>query len=99
MMCYGCWVEEGKLAVMSDAVLKAAPLIRAADDCGAMHIVVSDWNLDDDHIEFCKNYETATPEDVVLCDLMAAMTYDERLSAMALADGYIDETGKERGLA
>jgi hypothetical protein len=95
-MCYGCWAEEGRPTKMTPAVIEIAPLLREADEFGAMHIAVSDWNLDDDNIEFCRDYETATPDEKSLCAKLLAMSYPERLSAMALAEGFIDEAGKER---
>lgn len=95
-MCYGCYIEAGSPTVMSQAVLAIAPRLRKADPYGACHIVVSDWNLEDEHIEFCRDEPEASDEDRTLMTDLLALSEDERHTAMALADGYIDEAGVER---
>lgn len=94
-MCYGCWQEEGKPIKITPAVIELAPLLRRADEFGAMHIAVSDWNLDDSDIAFCRDYETATAEEKDLCRRLLALTVPERFTAMALSKGFIDEIGRE----
>lgn len=96
-MCYGCWQEEGKPVKMTPSVIEIAPLLREADEFGAMHIAVSDWNFDDEDIEICRECHTATPDEKELCSRLLALDIEERLSAMALADGFIDVSGKEIG--
>ena len=56
-MCYGCWAEMGYPTSTSEAVAHAADLMRVALDYpvgGNFHIVVEDWNVEDDHIEYCR---------------------------------------------
>lgn len=92
-MCYGCWIDEGKPSNVTPSVLKAAPMIQEADEFGAMHIVVSDWNLEDDNVRFCLAEARLTPEERILGSLLLDMPYIERVTAMALADGFIDANG------
>lgn len=52
-MCYGCYEEAGKPAIVNDKIKKAAELVKnlyKQDGCGAggyAHIVTDDWNLED----------------------------------------------------
>lgn len=56
-MCYGCWEEYGKPLVVNETTAKTAELVKRlyefAAAGGNCHIVTDDWNLEDDHIEFC----------------------------------------------
>lgn len=89
-MCLNCWEEEGKPYKVTDAVREWAPKFGAADEFGALHIVVSDWNLEDENLEFCKNYEGVTPDEVALMEAMQRMTWEERW-ATAILGQYPEE--------
>ena len=56
-MCYGCYEEEGKPSIINKATRAAAKLIESVYDFsevgGNAHVVVNDWNLDDDDIQWC----------------------------------------------
>lgn len=58
-MCRGCWEEYGSPMFLSDRVCKAAVLIEKVYEQvgggvgGNLHIVVDDWNLEDDSIKWC----------------------------------------------
>ncbi len=60
-MCYGCYEENGKPAIVNDKTKKAAELItniynqKDGAAGGYAHIVTDDWNLTDDDIEYCIN--------------------------------------------
>jgi len=68
---------------------------------GPLHIIVEDWNLDDDSIEFCSQDETMerhwsgpmSATDRALLDLLRPMTVTQRATALALADGYLNGDG------
>lgn len=85
-MCLGCWQEEGRPFGITDAVKKWAPVFREIDPYGAMHIVVDDWNLDDDNLKFCRNYVGVTQQEIELIDAMLAMTIEERWATAILSD-------------
>ena len=90
-MCYGCYMKEGAPVLMTDAVKAIAPRIRDADSFGGLHIVVEDWNLEDEDIQWCVDRaEGITESERQLGRDMLALSFDERVTAMALADGYID---------
>ncbi len=56
-MCYGCWTEEGSPQIDTPAVRAAAASVAAVYEhsCvgGNLHIVLDDWNLEDDNLKFC----------------------------------------------
>jgi len=85
-MCLGCWEEEDRPFKVTDAVRTWAPKFREADEFGPLHIVVSDWNLEDHNLEFCRNYEGATPDDKALMEAMQAMSWEERWATAILAE-------------
>ena len=88
-MCEACWNNSGRPELRTPEIEAVAKLIEAADPYGALHIVVDDWNLEDDHIQFCRAEDRATDDERALCDRLLAMTLKERASAMALADGFV----------
>lgn len=57
-MCYGCYEEYGSPAIVTDATKRVAELCgqlyEIAPVGGNCHIVTDDWNLEDSHIEFCR---------------------------------------------
>jgi hypothetical protein len=56
-MCEGCYEEYGRPAIITDRTLAAAELVRQVYDYsgvgGNLHIVLDDWNIEDDNLEFC----------------------------------------------
>lgn len=110
-MCYGCYEEAGKPAISNEKTKKAAELARKIyenDSCGAggyAHVVTDDWNLDDENVDFSikaakdKEYERipekARQDCLTFLEFFKELTMDERASAMAMVDGFIDENGKE----
>lgn len=100
-MCSSCWVDYGSPKLDSLEIQQCAELIiqfYMLDDCGAggvLHIVTDDWNLEDEHLQFCReNAEKVSDYDqkdlaIRILDLMDGMNLQERASAMALFDGYI----------
>lgn len=112
-MCEGCYEDYGRPTIVTDRTLAAAELIRQVYEYsivgGNLHIVVDDWNLEDDDLEFClkeiakggrsdPNYsdECDSKEQLVIeercCKLLANMSLEERVSALALHDGYLKAT-------
>jgi hypothetical protein len=71
---------------------------------GGLHIIVDDWNLEDSSLQFCEDYiekpeYRASRNDEVTDErleaeraclrALKAMTEEERASALALYDGYV----------
>lgn len=108
-MCGDCWKEYGNPKIVNPKTKEAVNLIRKVYDfsCvgGGLHIVLDDWNLENHHLEFCRNYieenkdsqfssiEQYEAEGRCLA-LFMEMTIDERASALALADGFFENDGQ-----
>jgi hypothetical protein len=108
-MCYGCYEEAGSPAIVNEKTLALKSLAeRVYDFCpvgGNLHIVLDDWNLEDDNLAFCRGvitrvragqpdkYDDTNPEQVAAEDecltALEAMTEEERYSALAIWDGYL----------
>lgn len=102
-MCYGCYEEEGKPSIVNDATKEAAILTNAVYEfsCsgGNCHIVLDDFNIDDDSIEYClnegleDNLHEHTAEQLKIereCLLaFKALSVAERASALAIYEGWI----------
>lgn len=104
-MCYGCYEEAGKPRIVNEEVEKAADLVRKLYNqpgCGAggyAHIVTDDWNLKDNHIDFCiqetdkaENEGMSEESKQVCLDVLnqfKKLSLDERYSALAIVDGFI----------
>lgn len=105
-MCYGCWEEAEKPVKITPAVLACVPLVKQLYEfsCvgGPAHNVTDDWNIEDDSIDWCLE-NGGHPEDSAeergaanaVLHAMKVMDEDERLTTLALFDGYIDERGRE----
>lgn len=56
-MCYGCWDKAGKPIIDTPAVRAAGAAALAVYEhhCagGNLHIVLDDWNIEDDNLTFC----------------------------------------------
>lgn len=95
-MCYACYEEyEGDYGcTITPAAIAASDLISAVYEVhaagGYAHIVVDDWNLGDDSIDFCLN---ETDIDDVCHECLVAMKelpMPERIAALALYDQFVD---------
>lgn len=114
-MCYTCWRRRGKPRKVNKQVGRAAKLINAVYKAGcstggALHIVIDDWNLGKYSLKFCER-QMRSPEfredyterqrkaQWSCLRALKRMSEYRRGAAMALADGFIDEAGKEPPLA
>lgn len=65
-MCYECWMDLGKPRMRTPQIERCAGLVRKLYECspvgGNLHIITDDWNLEDEHIEMCREYMAAIPE-------------------------------------
>lgn len=94
-MCRACWIEDGAPRIDNERVRAAVPLIAAVYDApggivgGQLHVIVDDYNVSDEVMAS----QTRTGADFNSAELacyahLLTMTPDERLSALALHDGY-----------
>lgn len=106
-MCINCWVEVGSPNIVNEKTKNAAELITELyeqEDCGVggyAHIVVDDWNLDDNSIDYCigvakkgeGDYENISEEGRQAClttlNYLKQLSKEERYSAMAIHSNYI----------
>lgn len=102
-MCYTCYQKMGKPQIVNDKTKKAAELISVVYEYhgagGALHIVIDDWNLEDDSLVFCKKWidsedHKETTEDQRRAEreclaMLEQMTIEERASALAINDGFL----------
>jgi len=107
-MCYNCYLEYGSPKLVSDKILQTVEAIKQVYNChlagGGLHIVIDDWNLENERLDFCKEYivgpechgefaEQQKAEQACL-ELLYSLTLKERASALAIHDGFF-EPGKE----
>jgi len=83
-MCLGCWEKEGKPFEWTENVRRWREPFATADEFGPLHIVVSDWNLDDEEIQYCFERASDTSERD-LCAALLAMSTGERWATAILA--------------
>ena len=102
-MCYGCYEEAGKPAIVNHKtrqVAKAVSKIYEYNGVGSnAHIVVDDWNLDDESIDWSlteglsSNVHESTAEQLDIerqcLTLLKSLTEDERYSALAIQRGFV----------
>ena len=97
-MCQVCWSEQGCYSIVNETTKKAAALIKQVSEFGHLHIIVSDWNLEDESLTFClgevvKNkkrlpFSDLKPE-MDLLAILDGMSAEERSSAMAIANNLV----------
>lgn len=104
-MCSQCWDEYGRPAIVNAATRAAAEKVARiydySDVGGNAHVVADDWNLSDQTIDWClsealaENIHKASEEQLAVegdaLTALRALSLDERASAMAIFEGYIDE--------
>ncbi len=99
-MCYSCWENEGKPAIINSKVCRAAALIRGLyqdhDGGGHLHIVTDDYNIEQENVDWCVDHMTEATDIELRCGkALQAMSEEERGSAIALWEGFIDDQGEE----
>lgn len=90
-MCEQCYIDYGAPTKFTPAVLNIAAELKSADHLGGLHIVVDDWNLEDESIEYCAASDEASEAEKALAARLRLLDIDERATALALADGFIQE--------
>lgn len=89
-MCMTCYEQEyGAPRKVTQPVLDILDELTAAEARGALHAVIEDWNLEDDHIEYHLTLADTSEADRSIATRLLALDLDERATAMAVVDGYI----------
>jgi len=84
-MCLGCWEDSGRPWLLTETVTRWAPVFSNADPFGPLHIVVEDWNLDDENIKYCRD-KTHDLLEKALCSELLDMSEGERWATAILAE-------------
>lgn len=63
-----------------------AVMFRDADEFGALHIIVSDGNVDDGNLDYCAQHHELTERDKLLLDALRSVTEAEREDAWYMAN-------------
>lgn len=81
-----------ELADASPRVMELATAIYATPDGavgGGLHIVLDDWNIEDEQIEWClDNEHPLTPVEDECARLLLGMTFDQRAATLARWYGF-----------
>lgn len=101
-MCYSCYEEYGKPAIVTDEIRQAAKLIEKVYDFsgvgGHLHIVLDDWNISDDSLDFCDRHIDAEgydcPQGQIEAELACLnafrkLSISHRAAALALHEGFL----------
>jgi hypothetical protein len=99
-MCYSCYEEYGKPSIINEKTKHCSALIDSINYAGGhAHAVIDDFNFEDSDIDFCLKECTKDSSDmftrerlaiqVKLLTLMKSLTFDERVSALAINEGWI----------
>ncbi len=101
-MCWGCWEEAGEPAMVTPAILAAVASVKRVFDLhctgGNLHIVIDDWNLEDDHLAFCRSAVSRGLSGELLAaeldclDHLGPMSEQERASVLARYSGFTDDS-------
>ena len=98
-MCMSCFKEYTDAPVINDRVLSVAKMINRDDrDSSILHIIIADFNCDDELFELDQSdlepaYEFSSADDRRVFDEMAKLTKAERATVLAINWGYFDEEG------
>ena len=87
-MYIGCYEVAGNPKPGAEAI-RVGLLLRDVDPWGGCHIVREDWNLEDNHIDFCISYETTTEAERTIMLALKSLPENQRYAAMAVADEYV----------
>ena len=86
------WYDAGSPTVDTKLTRDAVNLLNESEYAmhyGGLHIVVDDWNLQDDDINSCMKYELTDNERTVV-SLLMDMTMVERYSTLKAHDDYLE---------
>lgn len=98
-MCVGCWKKYGQPGIINEKTLRAAELVEQvyerAVTGGNLHVQLDDWNLEDEFFDGFKVYHDDLGSEQIdierrCFEAFKAMTLEERASALALHDGWLD---------
>lgn len=87
-MCISCWRQHGAPTIDNPKVRAWAFAAGLVDPFGAAHIVVEDFNVEDEHLHLCAQDERVTPLEAAWLAAGLGLSIPERASALGLFGGY-----------
>ena len=91
-MCISCWQEYGSPKIKNENVFDAVYAVREVYDSdmmgGRLHIVIEDWNLDNESLEWCNALGLDDLERKCF-DALSLLSIDERASVLAIFEGLV----------
>ncbi len=103
-MCWGCFKEYTDHPVVNERVVAVYRLLANrgdAADSSLLHIIVADMNVDDHWLDLSnehqqRTYDRAEEWERAIYDGLAALSEDERATAVAMEWGYLQPDGTRR---
>ncbi|HJY08444.1 MAG TPA: hypothetical protein VJ323_19140 [Bryobacteraceae bacterium] len=100
-MCWTCFQEYADAPVVNARVQTAFDLMAAAPSTNTMllHVIVEDMNVEDyfldkdGSVDRRESYDSAQPYERGIFDALAALSEEERATAVAMRWGYISRDG------
>lgn len=91
-MCIGCWQEYGSPRLSTPDVKSAAEKVDAVYEesavGGNLHIVIDDWNIEDDALDWCRENTEMTTAEIACYEALRPISYARRASALAMHAGF-----------
>lgn len=86
-MCYGCYIEYEEEPPSDEARKVGEFLKQVPEDLefGNLHVVVADWNIEDEHLDWCKNNYELTENELKTYELLKPLSLNQRAAALAVA--------------
>lgn len=85
-MCNSCWEFYGRPTYYGDVSEEYIQQTRELHPFGALHFIIEDYDVEDDHLEFCYNNKMLKPEEREWLDTFKELTEGQRCAVLAKAD-------------
>lgn len=100
LMCEGCWADYGSprdVPEDADQIVAQFEDLYSRDHCstgGPLHVVLDDWNLEDEHLGPWEDERDPWPPDVMelatkISTRLRELPIDQRAAVLALWEGWI----------
>lgn len=101
-MCFGCYEAMGAPLIVNEATIRASELVAEVyeehPNGGAGHIVFDDFNISDEHVQWCIENCLSDMDENTMKALQSflPLSEDERASALALFEGWVPRSKEAR---
>mgnify|MGYP005993114239 CR=1 FL=1 len=98
-MCCQCWREEGAHTTLPSNYDEFARLYAEVYEAnsvgGKLHIILDDFNIEDEQVAFCEEVPGKTEAETACLVELRRMTQAERCASLGLLDGCWKRGGEE----